>query len=273
LIAAATVISGCALLGFADHAVQQTGCRNPGTPPELRAMLHVGSVALQYVVLEDGTIDPDSDVTTYATDPRLADSAWEVIRSCRYRPAIVNGRAIAQRVHQTVWFDTTAMPPLTPILDPVALAAAHAKSIEVPFRQVRRMRQMASYMTIPVTCGIAAETICLFLGIAFGATRLGWRRPVVLAFVVTTTAVAGFVGLLELDIYETEPTAGAVRIGIVSLVAAALYVGAVAWTFKALAKASLRLQVAGSSLVAILVVPFVLLLSFLAACIVGLGCI
>jgi TonB family protein len=274
LLGAVSQIAGCAGGNTVRYrVVKQTGCRIPGYPADLKARGLAGSVVVRYVVDADGRIIPDSNHTMVRSDSGFVDSAWAAIRSCHFLPRIVDGHAVATTMFQLVSFFLPQPTERVPIEDMAGPPNPADDSIEVDREEAHRLRRIASYVSFTNTFGAGAETICLFLGIAFGATRLGWRRPLVVAFGVTTVVVAGFVALLVLDIYEPKPAAGVVRIVIVSLVAAALHVGAVASTFKALAKASLRLQVAGSALVAILAVPAAILLSVLAACIIGLGCV
>jgi hypothetical protein len=160
-----------------------------------------------------------------------------------------------------------------PIADMFGPADPRDDSLRLVREAGHRLYLIGDYVSYTNSFGLGVETICLFLGIAFGTTRLGWRRPVVVAFGVTTVVTAAFLFLLVLDIYEATSAAGIVRSVVVSLFGAALAVGAVAITFKALANHSVRMQVASSALMAVLVLPVVVLLSFLAACIVGLGCV
>lgn len=244
----------------------------PGYPPDLKARGLAGVVMVRYVVDAHGGIVPDSNRIMSTSDSGFVDSAWAAIRSCHYVPRIVDGNAVATTMFEQIVF---ALPQRTDFqyITDMDMNFPELDSISVEHDKDRRARVMRSYLSLTTTYGLGAETICIFLAIAFGASRLMWRRPILVAFGVTTVLVAIFVGLLLLAIYETTAAPGMVRVAIVSLIMAALNVGPVAWAFKALAPASLRMRIAVSALVAVLATPFAILFSLFAACIVGIGCI
>jgi hypothetical protein len=274
LLGAASQLAGCAGASEVRYrVVQQTGCRIPGYPGDLKALGVAGTVELRYVVDVHGRIVPDSERVVQASDSGFVDSAWAAIRSCHYIPRIVDGRLVATTMFQRVSFFLPQPTDWIPIAYTYGPPDPDGDSLTIARAEEHRSRLIARYLSFPTTFVVGAETVCLFLGIAFGATRLGWRRPVLVAVVVTTVVVAGFWGLLELDIYEAPSAAEAVRIAAVSLIGAACSVGAVAGTFKFLTGQSMMIQAAGSAAVALLTVPFALLLSLLAACIIGLGCV
>ena len=254
--------------------MQQTGCRNPGYPADLRARGTNGVVELAYFVDRRGRIVPDSDHIRTASDSGFVDSAWAAIRSCHYLPRILDGHAVGSTRLQRVFFTLPEPAGWSAMSDMYDFGdGTSGDSARLVREAGHRLYLISSYVSSPNALIIGAETVCLFLGLVFGATRLGWRRPVLVAFVVTTVVVAGFWGLLELDIYEAQSAAQAVRIAIVSLIGAALSVGAVAGTFRLLTRQSMMIQVAASALAAVLVMPSAILLSILAACIIGLGCV
>ena len=74
-----------------------------------------GRVRMQYVVDSLGVVDPAS-VRSTTTDPKPADvalaaAAREVILASRYRPALFDGRTVAQKVFEEFIFPPPTVPP------------------------------------------------------------------------------------------------------------------------------------------------------------------
>ncbi len=235
-IGAATLVAGCArdpgAVRFRE--LQQTGCRNPGYPADLKARGVNGVVQLRYLVDSHGRLVPDSEHVIAASDSGFVDSAWAAIASCRYLPAIVDGHAVARAKHQRVFFTLPEPARWSAISDMYdAGDGTSGDSVRLVREAAHRLYLIDDYVSYANIFGVGAEITCLFLGIAFGATRLGWRRPVVVAFGVTTVATAAFLLLLALDIYEATSAAGIVRSVAVSLFGGVIAVGAIAATFSA----------------------------------------
>jgi protein TonB len=60
---------------------------------------------MQFVVREDGKVDPASIKTLRATNPEFAEAARVAIRSARFIPAEIGGKKVAQVVQQPFAFE------------------------------------------------------------------------------------------------------------------------------------------------------------------------
>lgn len=96
---------------------EQPAFRNPARfarqiqarfPPELRAAGVSGGAVVQFRILENGTVAPESPSVELATEPRFGEAAVSVVRETRFRPAKVNGRAVKIWMTLPVWFENPA---------------------------------------------------------------------------------------------------------------------------------------------------------------------
>jgi protein TonB len=73
----------------------------PIYPPRARAEHVEGDVVLQLRLAKDGTVEK---ITTLRGDPTLAESAEQAVAQWRYRPFLLNGKAVEAETQVVVKF-------------------------------------------------------------------------------------------------------------------------------------------------------------------------
>ena len=125
--------------------------------------------------------------------------------------------------------------------------------------------------------GTVAGAFCLFIGTVFLGQRLGWKRPIVVSFSVTTAALVGLSIVMTVPdaagSYPAQTNASPVSAAIASFVGAAVFVGGIAIVFDALAARSSVVRVAGSAIAALLAAMLGAFAAMFAGCSLGLGCL
>lgn len=77
----------------------------PAYPASLLGSGTTGRVLMQFVVREDGSVDPATIKTLQASRGEFADAARTAIRSARFTPAEIGGKKVAQVVQLPFTFD------------------------------------------------------------------------------------------------------------------------------------------------------------------------
>jgi TonB family protein len=73
-------------------------------PPALRDSGVVGHVTVSFRILEDGTVDPEGITVEQASRPEFAPAAVACVRTLRFSPARIGGRAVKVWVHLPITY-------------------------------------------------------------------------------------------------------------------------------------------------------------------------
>jgi TonB family protein len=87
-----------------DTPVRVVAISTPEYPRELASKRRVGRVWMMYVVGPDGRAVERSFRPLLSDDPLFTRAALEALRHAKYKPALRNGKPVAQRVFQVITF-------------------------------------------------------------------------------------------------------------------------------------------------------------------------
>ncbi len=83
------------------HVVSQP---RPVFPPALASRRRAGRVWMSYIITAEGRADRSSFFPLLSDEPRFTEAAIQALRRGRYRPAVLNGQPVPQRVFQAILF-------------------------------------------------------------------------------------------------------------------------------------------------------------------------